>query len=559
MKGQAAVILGMHRSGTSALARAFSFCGFALPTDLMQPQPDNPKGFWESTSIVQLNEEILAGLGSGWQDPALWHVPGRTLAAAKQAVAAAVRDRWLARAASIVCEVFGDAAAIVVKDPRISLFLPLWRDALREAGYEPSFILIHRNPLDVAASLRRRNGMALRAGIQLWQRYLVAALDPANGIAFDTVVAFEDLLALPVQTMQRLTKRLGASVRDQELADFIAVGDAHHSSADAAVESSPIVSAQVKLVWDLLRKWEETSPEDRTRRAKELCASFDDAMLLCGPLKQFSALQRPQQSSAPASAATADARAESGKRPVQPPLVLHYHLFKNAGTSVDEMLKQNFGARWEEKEFATPVARSNVAIVEAYLKGRPDLRAFSSHTATLPLPQLGGREVFPIIFLRHPVSRLKSAYEFERKQDADTFGARLAKQHDFPGYLRALLALSNHRQARNFQTYRLALGRPGQDGGELNRARAMLAALPFCGLVEEYDKSMARLESLLTPVIPEFRAIAMRKNVTKSDGPALNEKLEQIAKELGADLNQVLWEANADDIALFEEAGRLYN
>jgi hypothetical protein len=546
----------MHRSGTSALARALSFAGFALPNDLMQPQPDNPKGFWESTSLVRLNEEILAGLGSSWREAAPWYIPGCTLEAAKRTIAGAVRDAWIARATSLVRDVFGGAEAIVVKDPRICLFLPLWREALQEAGYEPQFILIHRNPIDVAASLRQRNGIAPRAGLQLWQRYVLAALDPASGVVPDAVMAYEDLLKLPIEAMQRLSERLGMPElgAGETLHGSIVSADRHHANGDAAVGSSPIVSGQVKQAWSLLSRWDETPSETRAREIKDLCVTFEDSMLLCGPLK---AMQVPAAPKAPQSTA-ADPATGSDRVPAPPPLILHYHLFKNAGTSVDAMLKQNFGKRWEEKEFKTPGARSNAAAVETFLNSRPDLHAFSSHTAMLPLPKLAGREVFPIIFLRHPVSRLKSAYDFERKQDVDTFGARLAKKHDFAGYLRELLESPGHRQARNFQTCRLAFGMPRSYGSELDRARATLDTLPFCGLVEEYDRSLALLEKFLSPRIPDFRAIAVRKNITRGNGYTLADLLEQIADEIGPDLNQALWDANADDMTLFEGVRQRY-
>src|SRR6185437_1347384 len=145
-------------------------------------------------------------------------------------------------------------------------------------------------------------------------------------------------------------------------------------------------------------------------------------------------------------------------------LVFHYHLFKNAGTSVDEMLKINFGDKWEQGEFRHPAGKhSDTDEVAAFLRLRPHLRAFSSHTALLPLPEIG-RLVFPIFFIRHPIDRINSAYSFERRQIADTHGARLAKEQDFPGYVRRLLESPGNGQARNFQTSRLARNEPPENG-----------------------------------------------------------------------------------------------
>lgn len=63
-------VLGVHRSGTSALARTLQLHGAALPKTLMPAQADNPDGFWESRPIVQFNESLLKSAGRPWYDPA---------------------------------------------------------------------------------------------------------------------------------------------------------------------------------------------------------------------------------------------------------------------------------------------------------------------------------------------------------------------------------------------------------------------------------------------------------------------------------------------------------
>ena len=237
----------------------------------------------------------------------------------------------------------------------------------------------------------------------------------------------------------------------------------------------------------------------------------------------------------------------------QPLLILHYHLFKNAGTSVDAMLKRNFGDRWDHAEFGPPPRgrNSNVDDVAAHLAARPDLIAFSSHTALLPLPEIG-RKIFPILFIRHPIDRLKSAYSFERKQVADTFGANLAKAHDFVGYLRELLAHPRNRQARNFHTSRLACNEPRANGPEIERALRTLAALPFVGLVEDYEGSLKRLQAALEPLIPDFKSVVVHANRTQEKPEPLEAKLAAIRAQIGPALYDELAAANADDIRLFE-------
>jgi hypothetical protein len=239
-------------------------------------------------------------------------------------------------------------------------------------------------------------------------------------------------------------------------------------------------------------------------------------------------------------------------------LIIHYHIFKNAGTSVDTMLQRNFGSLWTEGEFppAPSGYASNASVVEAFLSQRPELLAFSSHTAQLPLPQLGKR-VFPIFFLRHPLDRLKSAYLFERMQDADTHGARLAKTCDFEGYVRALLAGPPVRQARNFQTERLA-GSEAPQGSERDRAMRMLESLPFVGLVEAYDRSLERLGEWLAPHFPNFQTFSLHENRTAGQEGDLQERLAAIEASLPTELYENLVKSNADDFAIYDKVRARY-
>lgn len=243
----------------------------------------------------------------------------------------------------------------------------------------------------------------------------------------------------------------------------------------------------------------------------------------------------------------------------QPPrlILLHYHLFKNAGTSVDAMLRANFGANFVEQEFPGPALRTNRDAVRDFLAARPEVSALSSHSAKLPVPNLAGATVFPILFLRHPLLRLRSAYRFERAQGADTLGSRLAGAHDFPGYIRGLLATASDRQARDFQTLRLALGSPG-NAPEANRALRTFNALPFVGLVEAYTRSIRRLGELLAPILPGFRPLVVRANASATSPSSLPDRLRAIEAELGPDLHAELIAANTGDLLLYRRARQLY-
>ena len=226
-------------------------------------------------------------------------------------------------------------------------------------------------------------------------------------------------------------------------------------------------------------------------------------------------------------------------------IILHYHLFKNAGTSLDQILKRYFQDRWVTAEFPNQ-GGDNSDLVTEWIRANPDAVAFSTHTALGPVPVIDGVNVISVMMLRDPIARIRSAYRFERKQQADTWGAELAKEHDLGGYVRARLARPNDRQCRNFQVHRLASMIPGE-GPELERARTGLRALSQIGLVEDFDRTMGQLADQITDVFPDFTWNSVQANTTKPGQPGEDDPL----------LTALLREANADDLAVLEEARAL--
>jgi len=202
-------------------------------------------------------------------------------------------------------------------------------------------------------------------------------------------------------------------------------------------------------------------------------------------------------------------------------VLLHYHLFKNAGTSLDSILKKHFKDRWMTREFRHK-GGNNTGDVEEWIRSTPDATAFSSHTMIGPLPQVEGVRIIPLILLRDPVKRIVSAYKFERQQAVDNWGANLAKSHDLAGYVRTRLDKEGDRQCRNFQTSRLAPFQQG-DAPELERALAgleMIYAQGLVGLVSDFGAFIDSLNTLVQQFEPSFKGEVVRSNVSdKSSTP----------------------------------------
>ena len=142
-------------------------CGLELgrESDLMPPQADNPEGFWEHLGFVALNEELLNELGGAWDLP-----PN-----ADENFTHARLDP-LRMKARLLIEGFESARVWGWKDPRNSLTLPFWQDLL--PGLKT--LIVVRNPLEVAYSMRERNGTSFSLGLRLWEIYNRRLIEKAN-------------------------------------------------------------------------------------------------------------------------------------------------------------------------------------------------------------------------------------------------------------------------------------------------------------------------------------------------------------------------------------------
>ena len=170
----AIIVLGMHRSGTSALARTISLLGARLPDDLVGPNEGNPHGHWEPQAIVELNDRMLAEAGSdvyGILDvPPVWFSSPRA-------------QEFADEAARIIGVSFQNDPLIVMKDPRTAVMLPVWTKAFAQCGYRMRHVLPLRHPDSVANSLARRHLKTIDydawpapRGQLVWLRYTLAAI-----------------------------------------------------------------------------------------------------------------------------------------------------------------------------------------------------------------------------------------------------------------------------------------------------------------------------------------------------------------------------------------------
>ena len=239
-------------------------------------------------------------------------------------------------------------------------------------------------------------------------------------------------------------------------------------------------------------------------------------------------------------------------------IIIHYHLFKNAGTSLDRLLAQNFPDQWISKEFNGSVHARRVEVAR-WILDETDAIAFSSHTAAPLQVGLENIEIFPISFVRHPIDRIASAYAFERRQGVNTFGSTLARNVSLAGYIDVHLSSGHDSQCRNFLLKHFSAFSDAVAQDREIRAENVVDALPFIGLVEEYAESIERLAAWLRPHFPEFQPLVFEANVTREISAPLDERLSQIRQEIGPDLYQKVSEANKADFILYERVKQRYS
>jgi hypothetical protein len=245
--GEAAVlVIGMHRSGTSATTGLLAHLGLAVtdPRDLLTAsRTANERGHWESQALLRFNIRLMRRLGGTWSTP-----PGPSLGWERDQTL----DSWRREGRQLVDELLPNRPS-VWKDPRNCVLLPFWRAVLAPPL---AAVLILRDPLEVARSLQTRNAMPLTYGMAVWERHLRAAavaLDGIPTIAGDYAATLED----PASWCDRLTDFLGDvgvaldPAGHADAARFLDAGLRHHRAPEADRSAVP---ASTERVWERLRQ-----------------------------------------------------------------------------------------------------------------------------------------------------------------------------------------------------------------------------------------------------------------------------------------------------------------
>lgn len=260
----AILVLGMHRSGTSAVARVINLLGADLGSDLLPPAEDNTLGFWEHRGVVEIHEELLHALGSSWYDvqplPACWLSTQAATIARSKLVDTLHRD-------------FSNAPLWAVKDPRLCRFLPLWQLVLDDLNVRAHAVFVVRHPDEVGQSLLTRDGIPLAHTRLLWLQYLVEAEEASRDFS-RVVISYDDLLHDWRGCVQRMGNELllqwPVSISEAQLSveQFLNPGERHHKLDGKSATPLPELAQQAYQ--GFIAKANGVEGWDRIRKISEL-------------------------------------------------------------------------------------------------------------------------------------------------------------------------------------------------------------------------------------------------------------------------------------------------
>lgn len=271
-KRQALIVLGMHRSGTSALSGMLAKLGAREPSTPMPPTIDNPRGYWESVEFMRFHDAILSSSGSSWDDWGRFN-PGWLESAAA--------SDFTGQLPQVLEQEFGDAGLLLLKDPRICRFFPFWLQGLAQLGIAPKVVFALRHPVEVAESLRARDGFGRNRALLLWLRHVLDAEHASRPVA-RCFVHYRDLLEDWRSQAQRIARELGiqwpkwSSSVELEIDGHLATELRRHVAEPGAVGGGPELSQWVRDAMQALERIAAGEDEAKPRAALDrIRAEFD--------------------------------------------------------------------------------------------------------------------------------------------------------------------------------------------------------------------------------------------------------------------------------------------
>ena len=262
IRRRALFVLGMHRSGTSALGGVLAKLGAQPPKSLMEPTAANPRGYWESSALMQAHDQMLRAAGSRWNDWGPFNPDW---------VGTEIAAKFHESVEPLVKQEFGDHPLILIKDPRICRFFPFWLEILKKLKITAQVIIPVRHPLDVARSLELRDHFSRDRSYLLWLRHMLDA-EASSRTVTRTFVGYDHLLDNWKDVAGKIAADLDlkwpkmSGDTDALIADFLSTELRHHHSTGEPVAASAKLSGWIGTTHHILNSLANGAPESDTDR-----------------------------------------------------------------------------------------------------------------------------------------------------------------------------------------------------------------------------------------------------------------------------------------------------
>lgn len=251
-----------------------------------------------------------------------------------------------------------------------------------------------------------------------------------------------------------------------------------------------------------------------------------------------------------------------GRKPERRNIILHYHIFKNAGTTIQFILKSNFGRHVASLDSSQPDGTVSNDILLDFLERHRKIIAVTSHNLTPPGPEHENFTFHDIVFLRHPLARLSSMYDFYRRVDtAEDRLAKEAKRLTTADFMKFLIDKHLH-QVSDIQVRYLSARCETIGESPLQTAFRIARQFSVLGVTENFDIAAVCAEHTLRPVFRDLSFAYIARNTSSSEPRQLDVHLAQFREACGDEVYQQLENLNKQDVELLrlanEEVGRRF-
>jgi len=239
------------------------------------------------------------------------------------------------------------------------------------------------------------------------------------------------------------------------------------------------------------------------------------------------------------------------------PICLHFHIFKNAGSTIDWILDKNFSKNHLSlDDLEKPGARLPWDDVLELFNQNPDVKAFSSHQLRFPVPNNTNYNFLPMIFIRQPIDRAFSTYSFKKRGTDDSLGTKKAKSMTLKEFIKWNIDLKINRTMKNFQVLYLSDKdtKSSIDSTDLQLAIDRLRTCPIIGVVNRLDESLVLAEEYLRQFFTDIDFSYIKQNVSNDRKNDLEERLIDEKNRIGESLSNQLNQLNELDFKLYSIA-----